>query len=477
MTNDAWRSTTRAITSLHLDHKNPRLGRESSGKAPRELIQFLFEHDKAIEVARSIAKHGFFMNEPLLAVEEEGRIVVVEGNRRLAALKALREPGLLEGTPYRQVDRLRRQIDDISTLAKVPVVIAPSRRATDRQVAARHAETAVLSWTKENRSSFILDKLQEGYTNEQIQDRLGFTTADIQEARQFRAIADMARSVPLEEEVKAKVENPRAKIFTTIERVLNSKAGREALCIKPDEEHGVKINTSKTHFEKAYAKLVSDIALGKESSRSLNKDDEIKHYFDRWEKSELPKRTTKAIVPADVVEKSTVASSGKEVPKAKSIPKPRAASKKVIPPRFKVRHGSDRLVDLRKELGKINREDFPNSGAIGLRVFLELAMIDYLKRKKLLDPLCQKLKASNKLRGAIPEMRQLASEFKRIAKAQLAADESRLVSKALSYDKSAPFNVTDLHGFVHSHDMPSGRDIEQFWLRMEPLFQLMLSED
>ncbi|MDZ7750900.1 MAG: hypothetical protein U5S82_04410 [Gammaproteobacteria bacterium] len=476
MTTNTWQSTTRAITSLHLDHKNPRLGRESSGKAPRELMQFLFDHDKAIEVARSIAKHGFFVTEPLLVVREEDRLIVVEGNRRLAALKALREPGLLEGTPHRQVDRLRRQIDDINTLVKVPVVIAPSRRATDRQVAARHAETAVLSWTKENRSSFILDKLQEGYTNGQIRDRLGFTTADIQEARQFRAIADMARSVQLEDEVKAKVENPRAKIFTTIERVFNSKAGREALCIRADEEHGVKINASKARFEKAYAKLVSDIALSKQSSRSLNKDDEIKSYFDTWASEELPKRTTKTIVPADVVGKRTVASN-KGGSQVQAAPKARSTSKKVIPPGFKVRHGSERLVDLRKELGKINREDLPNSGALGLRVFLELAMIDYLKRKNLFEPLCKRLKASNKLRGTQPEMRQLASEFKQIAEAQLAVDETRQVNKALSYDRAAPFNVTDLHGFIHSHDMPTGRDIEQFWLRMEPLFRLMLTED
>jgi hypothetical protein len=439
-------------------------------------MQFLFDHDKAIEVARSITKHGFFANEPLLAVKEEGRLVVVEGNRRLAALKALREPGLLEGTPHRQIDRLRRQIDDITTLAKVPIVIAPSRRATDRQVAARHAETAVLSWTKENRSSFILDKLQEGYTNEQIKDQLGFTTADIQEARQFRAIADMARSVTLDDEVKAKVENPRAKLFSTIERVLNSKAGRSALCIKPDEEHGVKINASKARFGKAYAKLVADIALGKQTSRSLNRDDQIKAYFDSWNTQDLPKRSPKAIVPADIVAKKTVASS-KAAPKPKKARRAKPISKKVIPPSFKLRHGSDRLADLRKELGKINREDLPNCGALALRVFLELGMIDYLKRKDLFDPLCTRLKERNKLHGSQPDMRQLAAEFKRIAKAELKAEDVRRVDKALTYDKSAPFNVTDLHGFVHSQDMPTGRDIEQFWLRMEPLFRLMLTED
>jgi len=97
MATDSWPTTRRSVTSLHLDAKNPRLGRETLARAPREIIQYLFDHDKALEVAQSIAGRGYFPNEPLLAIKENDHHVVVEGNRRLAALKALREPGLLEG--------------------------------------------------------------------------------------------------------------------------------------------------------------------------------------------------------------------------------------------------------------------------------------------------------------------------------------------------------------------------------------------
>ena len=138
----AWRQIigplSLSVTSLHLDSKNPRLGRETLSRAPREIIQYLFEYDKALEIADSISTRGFFPNEPLLAVKEKDRLVIVEGNRRLAALKALREPGLLEGSLERQVERLSRRITNSQAIAKVPVTIAPSRRATDRQVAGRH---------------------------------------------------------------------------------------------------------------------------------------------------------------------------------------------------------------------------------------------------------------------------------------------------------------------------------------------------
>ncbi len=90
----------------------------------------------------------------------------MEGNRRLAALKVLREPGILEGAVARKVERLARKIENPQTISKVPVTIAPSRRATDRQIAWRHGGTAVVPWQLENRASFIPDKIEEGYSNE-----------------------------------------------------------------------------------------------------------------------------------------------------------------------------------------------------------------------------------------------------------------------------------------------------------------------
>lgn len=105
MTGNEWLTKRISVVSLHLDSRNPRLGRSTDGASSRELIQYLFEHDKAMEVAESIAARGFFPNEPLLAIKKADHYVVVEGNRRLAALKALREPGLLEGAGERQVER------------------------------------------------------------------------------------------------------------------------------------------------------------------------------------------------------------------------------------------------------------------------------------------------------------------------------------------------------------------------------------
>lgn len=477
MAKNGWQSKTLPVASLHLDSKNPRLGRETTARAPREIIQHLFEHDKAMDVAQSIVARGYFPNEPLLAVREDGRIVVVEGNRRLAALKALKESGLLSGNLARQVERLARRIIDLQSIAKVPVVIAPNRRTTDRQIAGKHVGTPVLPWRAENRASFILEKLEEGYDNKELLDELGFSTADIQNARQTRAIAEMARSLPLPEEIKAKLENRRSKVFTTLGRVFESSVGREFLQVAPDVDHGLKGSTTKTEFSKGFSKLVSDVALGKQSSRTLNTNEDIRSYFNSWKPEERPAKKRGTFVPADLIAGKSVASSGDA-----ATPKERTTSKRVshtvLPSDFKVRFGSDRLVDIRRELVKLRRDKNPNAGAVLLRVFFELSVFDYLSRTGDLEKITSELKARNKLRYDSPMLSQVVPTILAIAKRRLTKSEEEKVKKAVRYDTAAPFTISDLHSFVHhSGEWPSERDIHQFWIRTEPLFRLMLEQE
>jgi ParB-like chromosome segregation protein Spo0J len=472
-----WPTKPHAIVGLHLDAKNPRLGREIMAAAPREIIQYLFEHDKAMEVTESIATRGFFPNEPLLAVRENGKLVVVEGNRRLAALKVLREPGLLEGQRQRQTERLSRRIaaQDIAT---VPVTIAPNRKATDRLIAGRHIGTPVLAWQAENRASFILEKLEEGYDNEELRDELGFSLADIQKARQTRAIADMARSLDLPEEVKAKLDNPRAKVFTTLARVFDSSVGRECLKVEPDTEHGLRGTTDKTEFLKGFNKLVSDIALGKQSSRTLNSNQDIKDYFEKWDKKDRPVKKSGSFIPADVIKGRSVASSAKTPGAAPTAKKSKQQPTTVLPRDLRIRFGNDRLIDIRGELVKLKREKFPNAGAMLLRAFFELTVIHYLERTGEMKKLIEKLGGKGKLPFGTPTLKQMVPLITQIAKRELSASEANKVEKAIRYDAAAPFTLSDLHAFVHqAGDLPSARDLWQFWLRTEPLFRLMLERE
>jgi ParB-like chromosome segregation protein Spo0J len=478
MNTDGWPTRRLPVASLMLDARNPRLGGAAEQRAPADIIQFLFDHDKAIEIAESIATRGYFPNEPVLAIREGDEYVVVEGNRRLAAMKALKEPGLLSGPSRRGIERLAKQIADPKVLATVPVTIAPTRRSTDRQVAGRHVGTPVLPWQAENRARFILSKLQDGYTNDQLRDQLGFSLTDIQDARQTSALAEMARALELPAEVRAKLDAPRAKLYSTIERIFASSVGREFFSVAPDPEYGLRGSISRKSFVPAFTKLVTDIALGRESSRTLNKNEDIQRYLSGWSKAERPGATKGSFVPADIIGKGTP-SSPASTRRSMKLGAQRKISGTVLPKDFKVKNGSERLIDIRNELTRLKRDDFPNAGAVLLRVFLELSVVDFLKRTGDLDLLVTRLRgAGDRLPFGIPTMKSLAPEVAKVAKRSLPEAQARSVEKALRYDAAAPFTVSDLHSFVHqASEFPSDRDILQFWKRTEPLFRLMLERD
>ena len=128
---------------------------------------------------------------------------------------------------------------------------------------------------------------------------------------------------------------------------------------------------------------------------------------------------------------------------------------------------------------KLKRKDFPNAGAVLLRVFFELTVLDYFERTGDLSNIIETIekKEKRKLPFGTPTMGQLRKEITRIAKAKLSKADALQVEKAIRYDRAAPFSIDALHGFVHQSDLPSERDILQFWKRLEPLFRLMLEQD
>jgi hypothetical protein len=475
---DAWPTKPLTVASLQLDHRNPRLGRGAAELEPRQIVQLLFLHDKALDIAESIATRGYFPNEPLLAIKEGAHHVVVEGNRRLAALKALADPTVLEGALQRKLKSLAERITDTAALKFVPVTVAPDRRATDRQIAGRHVGTPVLAWEAESRATFILTKLEEGYTTAQLKDELGFSASDVQAARQTKAIAEMTRALDLADDVKKKLESPHAKVLSTIERVFDSTVGREFMHAQPDADHGLRISTSKEEFARAMARLVTDVATGRQTSRNLNSNEDIKKYFHGWKSDEWPKASGRSLYPSAITGSAASTIPPATGGKGGAPKKMRKKSETVLPRDFKVNYGAHRLGTIRDELVRIKRDEFPNAGAVLLRVFVELAVTDYLERTGELNVLVADLKSKNKLPGSgQPSMRHLAEAIIKVAKKELDTKAAEQVEKALKVDKAARFNLSELHSFVHnSQDHPTGHDLLQFWKRTEPLFRRMLED-
>ena len=112
-----------SVDDLLLDPANPRLSDAGLGKNPsqEEIIKALWSTMAVDEVALSIAENGFYQHEPLYAEKHGAKYHVVEGNRRLAAVKLLRNPDLRTivkaASLPKLADSARRNLD------KLPIVV------------------------------------------------------------------------------------------------------------------------------------------------------------------------------------------------------------------------------------------------------------------------------------------------------------------------------------------------------------------
>jgi len=83
------------VSRLRLDPRNPRLAtvlEDGDRPSQEELVRRLWKSEAADELAISIAENGYYQQEPLLVVPSEddpAELVVVEGNRRFAAVLVL----------------------------------------------------------------------------------------------------------------------------------------------------------------------------------------------------------------------------------------------------------------------------------------------------------------------------------------------------------------------------------------------------
>jgi len=126
-----------SIQNLYLDSKNPRLvSLEIEPEISQDdLAQLIWDVMDCEEIALSIHASGYFIQEPLFAVREGTRLVVVEGNRRLTAVKVLVDGNLrkkLGLTGYRLSAKMKEG------LRTLPVVIASDREEIWPYVGTRH---------------------------------------------------------------------------------------------------------------------------------------------------------------------------------------------------------------------------------------------------------------------------------------------------------------------------------------------------
>ena len=143
------------VSDLAFDRENPRLrGFDLAADASdSDVIKLLWDAMDVRELVMSIASSGFFRHDPLIVVPEDKTNVVIEGNRRLAAVKVLLSPALAEtvGGRIPSIDA-----PDRHKLEELPVVISDTREAAWHYLGFKHVNGPA-KWSSYAKSRYIAD--------------------------------------------------------------------------------------------------------------------------------------------------------------------------------------------------------------------------------------------------------------------------------------------------------------------------------
>jgi hypothetical protein len=146
------------VTALLLDGKNPRLSEDIDDFSQQNLLRIMERDFDLFPIAISMVSNGYFEEEALLVIpsKETGRFVVVEGNRRLAALLFLTSAASrrLSADPKKWEILAEQLRANRHMISEVPVRIYSSREDLDDYLAYRHI-SGTLKWDPREKARFV----------------------------------------------------------------------------------------------------------------------------------------------------------------------------------------------------------------------------------------------------------------------------------------------------------------------------------
>ena len=433
------------VSRLRLDTRNPRV--PSVADSQRQALEALATEQKGklVVLARHIVDKGLNPAQRFIAIPyDEDSFIVLDANRRLAALKLLEHPELVQGIlSDGQLGQIRALANRFDPPEDVSCVVFEKREDADVWVELLHEGqgdgAGLVEWSAQQKARH--------------RARSGSQPAHMQV---LEFVMREGTPSAITEERNTKGDYP----VSTLERALGSPYVRERLGI---DVQGGRVVTEfpKEEVLKGLTKVVDEIAAGTvKVAQVMSKEDRIR-YADHFSDEDLPAATTRGEDSTPLADAPTRA---KQYPKDR---KPSSERKRMIPSDFSVHIPAPRINEIYHELkSRLIVRDVPNAVAVLFRTFVELSIEDYIRRHL----------AAGKLRDKKLAQKQEAVLVDLLAKGLL--DKNDLVSVRLAVSEPADVsNITNLNAFVHNPQMsPIDSELKQLWYRYEKLIRVIWAQ-
>ncbi len=372
-----WKKSSEKVSNLLLDYQNPRFSHKKEHLSQNELINEMVRKYDVYDLAKSIVNDGYFPDKSLVAIRENDKLLVIEGNRRLSALKCLLNPGILAGKEKDKFSKLNSLVEK-SYINTVIVVIAPSREAANPIIFKEHTGNTAMPWSRIMQAEFYMRQINNGISIDELEKEYHRPKSEINKFLKLYYMYNIARNISYgSRAIHEKVEDKQNFPASVLERIYDSSVMKDFLGISFDSHGNIKGEKAKEAFVGAYKKIVTDIVEKEVDTRTLNKEDDFKKYAVRLEGVKPQKRGSFTYDDFEKKEVETEVSETTVKPSKRSVRKSSGIIPAGLPFSLK---GASNLHKNYEELRKLPVKTYPNTTTVMLRTFLDKSLRMYLKK-------------------------------------------------------------------------------------------------
>jgi hypothetical protein len=493
------KKTPRSVDQLKLWPENPRLNPEETHLTLKEYAEDLTfdnaEKNDFFELVNSIVADGFVPADPVVVWqnEENKKYYVAEGNRRVVALKLLREPKKSPKSIRSFIRKASSQID-ITTIEKIPVNVAPSFEDAEWYINQRNSSSTLQRrWSRVQQQRWIVTLYQKHDGDlDRILSVTKLTKSELEGIIRTLKIKDFVKldivKNNLTEEEFQLADSYRFPI-TILERFFSFADVKEKWGLEYD---GLDVNiiSNQDSFYGAITELIKRIVnkeddkintrlkkedleevLGSLPSVIFNSDEEDETEGEENNSTDDGSENTESTDNSDSSGESTSDNTESETePEPQPDPinhlKGNPNRPKMVLDIYSLNTDSYRLLGLFNEFKKISLT-YKNTVSASLRVFLDLAVFKFIETEDIEDDL--KRYYRDELKNI-----SLKKRLEYIKTNKLSGKPQNIVSRLIN--PSSQYSLDVLNGYIHSQDTHylNKQFLNGFWDFLFPLFQEFL---
>jgi len=387
-TKKQWKDDIVDVEKLELDLQNPRLPKHVRDQNDiTQVRNYLLDKEDVLRIAKNIANNGYHRSAVAIVCKENGRTIVLDGNRRLAACQLLLKPKLATNARDKKELEELSKITNKQELKKVKIAIAPSRKEAEKEIWNIHVSPLLKKWQVLQKLRMYKNLIDSGeYDINSASSEYGLTPTQFKKELEklffYEQILEQIRTEKDEEELLKSG-------FNKIDRLILSSNGKKLLSYSIDNKGNITFQNKKDSDDKI-KKLIPYIIDPSKVPAQANQDFIIENVFSKIDQKSFPlkKETSKKIDNGkNKIKKATKGSLAK--------------TDWVTIDEYQLYKGASRVKDILKELNKNKpiKDENINILAVSLRVVMELAIYDKLKNKGFITKIINEQKNIFKSKG------------------------------------------------------------------------------